>query len=98
MADNSGIHPPLEGHKTPEGASGKPGNWSTWWIIDGGDDADSLRAADIEGSLNQAVVDLVSERMCLGRGEYVPVKPMLTGDGKAMLASNFRESGARGLP
>ena len=42
-------------HKPPVGASGTPSNWATWWILDGGDDAASLRAADAKGSLNQAV-------------------------------------------
>lgn len=79
------------------GASGKPSNWATWWIMDGGDDADSLRAADRRGALNQAVEQLVESRICLQPGELPPVRPMLTGDGKAMLASNFRENGTRGF-
>ncbi len=32
-------------------------NWATWWVLDGGDDADSLRAADVRGDLNSQVVD-----------------------------------------
>lgn len=52
------------------GASGKPGNWSTWWIMDGGDDCnhgwskvtmhgiDMLRSADVGGSLNNQVVEM----------------------------------------
>ena len=35
------------------GACGKPGNWSTWWIVDGGDDTDTLRCVDIRAKLNQ---------------------------------------------
>ena len=66
--------------------------------MDGGDDADSLRAADIKGKLNDAVVALVAARVCLSPGEHAPVRPMLTGDGKAMLASNFREGGTREHP
>lgn len=83
--------------KSLVGASGKPANWSTWWILDGGDDADSLRAADIKGSLNQAVRTLVDTRICLRPGELAAVRPVITGDGKAMLASNFRETGTRDL-
>ena len=41
------------------GASGKPGNWATWWILDGGDDAESLRAADVRAKLNAQVADAV---------------------------------------
>ena len=37
------------------GRSGKPSAWSTWWIIDGGDDAETLHAADVKGSLNMQV-------------------------------------------
>lgn len=36
---------------------------------------------------------LVENRVCLQPGEYTPVRPVITGDGKAMLASNFREGG-----
>lgn len=39
------------------GASGKPKHWSTWWILDGGDDADSLRAVDVKANLNRQVAD-----------------------------------------
>ena len=78
------------------GASGKPANWSTWWILDGGDDADSLRTVDNKGSLNQALQRLLENRICLRTGECTPLRPVLTGDGKAMLASNFRENGPRG--
>ena len=49
-------------HMHPEGASGKPSNSATWWLLGGSDDADSLRAADISGALNQAMVDLVENR------------------------------------
>ena len=80
----------------PEGASGTPSNWSTWWIMDGGDDADSLRAVDVKAQLNQMVQQLVADHIPLGRGEIPPVRPVLTGDGKAMLASNFREGGLGG--
>jgi hypothetical protein len=83
-------------HKRPKGASGTPSNWATWWIMDDGDDADSLRAADIEGQLNQAVEQLVAERIPMPRGEFPAVRPILTGDGKAMLAANFRENGSGG--
>jgi hypothetical protein len=65
--------------------------------MDGSDDADSLRAADISGALNQAVVDLVENRVALGRGVQAPVSPILTGDGKAMRAANFRENGPKAL-
>jgi len=41
----------------PFGACGKPKNWATWWVLDGGDDADSLRAADVRGDLNSQVVE-----------------------------------------
>jgi hypothetical protein len=77
--------------KCPTGASGTPSNWSTWWIMDGGDDADSLRAVDVKAQLNQMVQHLVDEGIPLGRGEIPPVRPVLTGDGKAMLASNFSQ-------
>ena len=110
-------------HKLPVGAYGTPSNWATWWILDGGDDAASLRAADAKGSLNQAVqvkpvlspppppphrkgngggffgfkpglvLELVETRICLQPGEYTPVRPITTGDGKAMLAANFLEGG-----
>jgi len=83
-------------HKRPVGASGTPSNWATWWIMDGGDDADSLRAVDNKAGLNGAVQQLVQEGIPLGRGEVPPVRPILTGDGKAMLASNFRENGTEG--
>ncbi len=62
----------------------------------GGDDADSLRAVDTKAELNRAVQQLVEEGIPLGRGEIAPVWPILTGDGKAMLASNFRENGSEG--
>lgn len=42
-------------HMVPVGASGTPSNWATWWVLDGGDDAQSLLAADLRGALNQAV-------------------------------------------
>jgi hypothetical protein len=35
---------------------------------------------------------LVETRICLQPGQYTPVRPIITGDGKAMLASNFRET------
>jgi hypothetical protein len=41
-----------------EGASGKPGNWSTWLIMDGADDADSLRVADAKGLLNASIKEV----------------------------------------
>lgn len=39
------------------------------------------------------MLELVETRICLQPGEYTPVRPILTGDGKAMLASNFLEGG-----
>jgi hypothetical protein len=40
------------------GACGKPANWSTWWILDGNDDAECLRAVDYKASLNEAIVEM----------------------------------------
>jgi hypothetical protein len=84
-------------HKQPVGASGTPSNWSTWWLFDGGDDASSLRAADVKACLNEALEAVVEDRICLRPGTHVPVVPIITGDGKAMLAANFLETGPRGL-
>lgn len=84
-------------HKRLVGSSGTPSNWSTWWLFDGGDDASSLRAADVKASLNEALQSVVEDRICLRPGSYVPVLPILTGDGKAMLAANFQENDPRGL-
>ena len=41
------------------GACGKPRNWSSWWVMDGSDDADSLRAADRCGKLNEQVAEAI---------------------------------------
>ena len=60
-------------------------------IMDDGDDADALRAADAKAKLNQQVQELVDARLCLRPGVFTDVRPMLTGDGKAMLASNAME-------
>ena len=43
------------------GASGKPRNWGTWWILDGGDDCTSLRGADIVGGFNAQQVQVEQE-------------------------------------
>ena len=40
------------------GASGKPAHWSTWWILDGSEDATALRAVDVKAKLNAQVADI----------------------------------------
>ena len=40
------------------GACGKPHNWS-WWVMDDSDDADSLRAADRCGKLNEQAAEAI---------------------------------------
>lgn len=65
--------------------------------MDGNDSADSLRAGDKKGGLNEAVENLVSSRICLQPGDFRQVRPFITGDGKAMLAANFREGGPKKL-
>lgn len=48
-----------------EGASGKPKNWATWWILDGGDDAESLRSADVRANLSGDAVSVIENfRVC----------------------------------
>lgn len=47
----------LEAHKDC-GASGKPKNWDTWWILDGTDDETSLRAVDVKAQLNNQLLDI----------------------------------------
>ena len=49
--------------------------------MDGGDDADSLRAGDKKGFLNEAVEKLVEGRLCLQAGLFRQVQPLLSGDG-----------------
>ncbi len=106
----------------PFGACGKPKNWATWWVLDGGDDADSLRAADVRGDLNSQVVEATAHflswdnfffkkdiyvkihshmfynsifapcpKVCVAPTQFCSIEPFITGDGKAMLASNFLE-------
>ena len=87
------------------GACGKPGNWSTWWIVDGGDDTDTLRCVDIRAKLNEQVECVErSFRISFGGGisrDIAQVKQRfgidrgveiyLSGDGKAMCSMNFME-------
>lgn len=84
-------------HKCPVGASGTPANWATWWVMDGGDDAAALRVADDKASLNAAVEALVQTRIALRADHHAAVRPILTGDGKAMLAANAQEGGPGGF-
>ena len=37
---------------------GTPSNWSTWWILDGADDADCVRQADAKAKLNSQIVEV----------------------------------------
>ena len=75
-----------------EGATGKPSCWSTWWIFDGSDDADAIRAADVRGKLNEQVRQMLQDfQVSLVTGTFHAVEACLTGDGKAMLNSNFME-------
>lgn len=66
----------LEVHKRLVASCGTPSNWLTWWIMDGGDDADSLRAADNKGALNAAVETLIEARICLQPGIFTAVRPV----------------------
>ena len=70
MSDRSkGLELYLDrGPQASLGASGKPSNWSTWWIMDGGDDAASLAAGDRKGRLNDAVERLAANPLCLEQG------------------------------
>jgi hypothetical protein len=86
-------------------ACGKPRNWATWWIVDGGDDADTLRCVDNRAKLNSQVVTVeqqlrvpfaggVVHTMAYGKqwcGYDRGVEVFLTGDGKAMVSMNFME-------
>ena len=59
------------------GACGKPRNWSSWWVMDGGDDADSLRAADRCGKLNEQAAEAIQNFQT--RPEVsVSIRPALT--------------------
>ena len=49
----------LQGPHITVGACGKPSNWSTWWILDGSDDADSLRSVDVRGKLNDQLSEVL---------------------------------------
>lgn len=57
--------------------------------------SDALRQADKQGKLNDALVTLVETGICLRAGFQARVQPIITGDGKAMLASNFEKGGTR---
>lgn len=53
------------------GACGKPANWSTWWILDGSDDAECLRAVDFKANLNAAVVNMQENfHLCICKKEW----------------------------
>jgi hypothetical protein len=70
--------------------AGLPENWATWFVFDGGDDADPLRIADREGKLNLMVESLQRDGVVAGGHRY-PVLCYLTGDGKGMPACNHEQ-------
>jgi hypothetical protein len=69
-------------------AAAKPRNWSTWFIAHGGDDSTALRHLNIEAKLDEQVAELLSPATRLGL-DHVPAC-LRTGDGKGMVAANFR--------
>ena len=71
----------VDGWDAP-GASQKPMNWGTWWVFDGGDEAAKLTRMDVRGGLNRQV------RVVERGGEY---EVFLTGDGKGMIAGNWKQ-------
>ena len=42
-------------------SAGTPSNWSTWWIMDGSDDADCLRHADVKAKMNGQLMDVMRD-------------------------------------
>ena len=42
-------------------SAGTPSNWSTWWIMDGSDDADCLRHADVKAKMNDQLMDVMRD-------------------------------------
>ena len=64
--------------------------WTTWWVMQGGDDRAALQAVDRRLQLNQQVMAAhQTPAIAPGKGEWYGVRCALTGDGKAMMAANW---------
>ena len=62
--------------------------WACWWAMDGPDNSNCLRALDVKGDLNAQVADLENVLDVMVGGVQCRYVCILTGDGKAMQASN----------
>lgn len=68
---------------------GQQDRWSTWFAVDGGDDAKCVRAIDRVAKLNNQVIDLEDNvTINLADGRTMGFVVMLTGDGSGMAAGN----------
>ena len=69
--------------------AGDPSTWTTWWTIDGGDDAAWLRAMDNSAGLNAEVAAMDDHGSApIGGGRCTGFMSFVTGDGKGMGAGN----------
>ena len=82
----------------PPSCASQAGRWSTWWAVDGGDDAHTLRMMDWHAQLNAQVVDVLGMTCAVGwGGGLYHFDVYITGDGKMMRASNHATGKACGL-
>lgn len=72
-------------------AVGKGKNWATWFVLDGGDDVAPLRAMDLVGQLTEQVRKVQNKTHLHHDGQASRFNCFITGDGKGMQATNFKE-------
>lgn len=71
---------------------GQGRRWATWFAMDGGDDCAPLRALDREGQLSRQVQEVQNAMVHLHPdGRTSRFECYLTGDGKGMQATNYKE-------
>jgi hypothetical protein len=71
-------------------AAGLPGKWSSWWVLDGLDNAEALRLLDRQAGLNAQVQEVQGMQEVRGGG-ITGFECFLTGDGKGMQAFHHQE-------
>ena len=63
-------------------------HWSSWWVLDGGDDHAPLRAMDRAAELDAQVREVQEEMVYVFSGVPRGFQCYLTADGKGMQSSN----------